>query len=141
MQITDKHGKVTFHTIYPGHYQGRTTHIHAKVHIGSHVSGHTLSGGHVAHTGQMLPPDAVNNEVYALSPYDRETATVVTHAEDRVWTEQHGSESQLKITMAGRRLGKGLIGTITLGVNPKLTPAAVGVSSGTGAAPGGPPGV
>lgn len=140
VQITDRHGRVTFHTIYPGHYQGRTTHIHAKVHIGSHVSAHTLSGGHVAHTGQMFPPDAVNTEVYARSPYDRETATIVTHAEDRVWTEQHGSESQLKVTQLGSRLGKGLNATITLGVNPKATPAAVGVSSTGGGGNGGPPG-
>ncbi len=30
--------------------------------------------------------DAVNAEVYKLSPYNAETAAVVTHAEDRVWT-------------------------------------------------------
>jgi protocatechuate 3,4-dioxygenase beta subunit len=125
VQFTDAHGRVHFTTIYPGHYAGRTTHIHAKVHIKSGDSDHTLSGGHVAHTGQMFPPDAVNTEVYKRSPYDTETATVVTHAEDRVWTEQHGSESQIRITKLGHRLSKGLAGHVTLAVNPSATPAAV----------------
>ena len=130
VQFTDKHGQVTFKSIYPGHYSGRTTHIHAKVHIGSHDQRHKLVGGHVSHTGQMFPPDAVNAEVYQLAPYDAETAAVVTHASDPVWTGQHGSESRLKITMAGSRLREGLIGTIVLGVNPKAVPAAVGGNAG-----------
>jgi len=32
-QVTDKDGVVEFTTIYPGWYQGRTTHIHVKVHL------------------------------------------------------------------------------------------------------------
>jgi len=35
VQFTDKHGQVSFKTLYPGHYAGRTAHIHAKVHIDS----------------------------------------------------------------------------------------------------------
>lgn len=140
VQFTDKHGQVTFQTIYPGHYSGRTTHIHAKVHIHSRDANGALTGGHVAHTGQMFPPDAVNAEVYKLSPYDTETAAIVTHAEDRVWTEQHGSESQLAIRMAGSRLSQGLIGSIVLGVDPGARPALIGVhSSGGSGGPGGPP--
>jgi protocatechuate 3,4-dioxygenase beta subunit len=125
VQITDKHGLATFKTIYPGHYAGRTTHIHAKVHINSGVDGRTLVGGHVSHIGQLFPPDAVNTEVYQLSAYRGDTAAVVTHAEDRVWTQQHGPDAQLKITHGGGRLSKGLIATITLAVNPKIVPAAV----------------
>jgi protocatechuate 3,4-dioxygenase beta subunit len=125
VQFTDKHGQVQFRTIYPGHYSGRTTHIHLKAHIHSADSDGKLTGGHVAHTGQMFPPDAVNTEVYKLSPYDTETATIVTHAEDRVWTTQHGSESQIRVTKLGNRLTKGLAGHITLAVNPSATPAII----------------
>jgi protocatechuate 3,4-dioxygenase beta subunit len=30
IQISDKDGAVQFDTIYPGHYPGRTNHIHSK---------------------------------------------------------------------------------------------------------------
>jgi protocatechuate 3,4-dioxygenase beta subunit len=131
VQFTDKNGLVTFKTIYPGHYAGRTTHIHAKVHISGGDYHGSLVGGHVSHIGQMFPPDAVNTEVYQLDPYTDDTVAVVTHAEDRVWTQQHGPDSQLKITRVGNRLSKGLIGTVTLAVNPKVVPAAVGGGGGT----------
>jgi hypothetical protein len=138
VQFTDKHGFVTFKSIFPGHYSGRTTHIHARIHIGSTDSGGNLTGGHIAHTGQMFPPDAVYGEVYRLSPYNAETATIVTHAEDRVWTDQHGSEAPLKIKKIGNRLSKGLTASVTLAVNPSATPALIGAtSSGTSSSPSG----
>jgi protocatechuate 3,4-dioxygenase beta subunit len=139
VQFTDKHGQVKFKTLFPGHYSGRTTHIHARVHISSSDDAGKLTGGHIAHTGQTFPPDAVNAEVYKLSPYDTETASVVTHAEDRVWSEQHGYESELKITKLGHRLTKGLAGSVTMAVNPHATPALIGATSGTGSGPGGTP--
>jgi protocatechuate 3,4-dioxygenase beta subunit len=135
VQFTDKHGRVVFKTIFPGHYQGRTTHIHLKVHVGSGDDKGKLVGGHVAHTGQMFTPDAINAGVYKLPPYNKETAAIVPHASDQVWTGQHGAEAQLRIAKAGNRIGKGLIGRVTVAVNPKATPAAVGVGGGTGGTP------
>jgi protocatechuate 3,4-dioxygenase beta subunit len=128
VQFTDKLGQVTFKTIYPGHYSGRTTHIHAKVHIGAQDADRTMTGGHVSHVGQMFPSDVVNAEVYKLAPYNTETAAVVTHAEDRVWTQQHGAESQLKLAKVGHRLAKGLTASVALAVNPREVPAAVGAT-------------
>jgi protocatechuate 3,4-dioxygenase beta subunit len=137
VQFTDKHGQVKFATIFPGHYSGRTTHIHAKVHVNSADSKGRLTGGHVAHTGQMFPPDAVYTEVYELSPYSTETATVVSHTQDRVWTQQHGDEAQLTMRKQGHRLAKGLVATVTLAVDPKATPALIGATSGGGTTTGG----
>jgi len=128
VQFTDTRGQVTFQTIYPGHYAGRTTHIHAKVHIGAHDADRTMTSGHVSHIGQLFSSDAVNGEVYKLAPYNTETAAIVTHAEDRVWTQQHGSESQLKLAKVGNRLSKGLTASIALAVDPRAVPAAVGAS-------------
>ena len=51
VQITDAAGVAEFRTIYPGHYSGRTTHIHLKAHIGGKAVGGTYAGGHVSHTG------------------------------------------------------------------------------------------
>src|SRR5881396_2615616 len=46
IQRTDAKGVATFRTVYPGWYQGRTVHIHVKVHV----------GGNVVHTGQLYFP-------------------------------------------------------------------------------------
>ena len=130
VQFTDKHGLAVFHSVYPGHYDGRTTHVHVKVHtVGAKDASGKLTGGHVAHTGDLFPPDAVNNAVYKLAQYTSDTAQILTHAQDRVYTSQHGSEALMKIVKVGNRLTKGLIGRITLGVDPSATPAAVGVHS------------
>ena len=43
IQRTNVRGIATFRTVYPGWYQGRTVHIHVKVHL----------KGNVVHTGQL----------------------------------------------------------------------------------------
>src|SRR5947199_6684787 len=54
IQRTDAKGTATFRTVYPGWYQGRTVHIHVKVHV----------AGTVAHTGQLYFPDTLTDAVY-----------------------------------------------------------------------------
>jgi hypothetical protein len=88
-----------------------------------------LTGGHVSHTGNLFPPDAVNNAVYRLAPYTADTAQILTHSQDRVYTDQHGGEAQMKVVKLGNSLTRGLIGRITLGVDPSATPAPIGVHS------------
>jgi protocatechuate 3,4-dioxygenase beta subunit len=137
VQLTDANGIAEFTSIYPGHYTGRATHIHVKVHIGGTNGGTTYSGGHVSHTGQLFFDDAVSSQVYALAPYTSDTAARVLDPTDGVYTEQGGPKSLLKLTRLGATAAGGFLGTITLGVNPASTPAAVGVSGGGG--PGGAP--
>jgi protocatechuate 3,4-dioxygenase beta subunit len=112
VQLTNAHGVAEFTTIYPGHYQGRTTHIHVKVH----------TGGHVSHTGQILFPDATTTQVYALAPYNQETTARTYNAQDRVYEQQGGP----RVTLHLRKRGDGYVGTITLVVDPTATPAKIG---------------
>lgn len=59
-QVTDADGIAEITTLYPGWYQGRTVHIHAKVHLDNTT----------ALTTQFFFEDAVSDEVYAQgSPY------------------------------------------------------------------------
>jgi protocatechuate 3,4-dioxygenase beta subunit len=127
VQITGADGVAEFESIYPGQYTGRDTHIHVKVHIGGASSGSGYSGGHVSHTGQLFFSDALSDKVYRLAPYTSGTAARTDHAEDQVWTQQDGAKSLLTLTPLGSKLADGFLGTITLGVNPAATPAAVGV--------------
>jgi protocatechuate 3,4-dioxygenase beta subunit len=127
VQLTDKNGLAEFVTIYPGHYQGRTTHIHAKVHVGGKVSGAAYSGGHVSHTGQLLFDDAISTQVYALAPYNAETVARTYNTQDHVYEDQGGSKVLLKLTKLGTTVSQGFSAAITLVVDPAATPAAVGV--------------
>ena len=116
VQLTNGRGIAEFVTIYPGFYQGRTTHIHVKVH----------TGGHVSHTGQLFFADAVSTKVYALAPYNTETVSRTTNATDGIYTGEGGSKSMLALTRLGTGIADGFLGAITLVVDPAATPAAVG---------------
>jgi protocatechuate 3,4-dioxygenase beta subunit len=101
IQKTNAQGIATFLTIYPGWYQGRTVHIHIKVHV----------GGNIVHTGQLYFPDAVTNTVYANAPYSSRPNRSVTNAQDSIY-RNGGSRSQLKLSKSG----PGYVGAITMGV-------------------------
>jgi protocatechuate 3,4-dioxygenase beta subunit len=58
-QVTNRRGIVEFTTIYPGWYQGRTVHIHAKVHLDRTT----------VLTTQLFFDEDVTDAVYARAPY------------------------------------------------------------------------
>ncbi|TIX73077.1 MAG: protocatechuate dioxygenase, partial [Mesorhizobium sp.] len=59
-QKTDESGIVSFATIYPGWYRGRTTHIHFKV----------FPDDRSVMTGQLFFPDALSDQIFStVSPY------------------------------------------------------------------------
>lgn len=60
-QFSDAQGVVTFETIYPGWYRGRTTHIHYKVFLNDRT----------VLTSQVFFPDALSEYVYEKSPVYR----------------------------------------------------------------------
>jgi protocatechuate 3,4-dioxygenase beta subunit len=124
IQFTDAAGYATLKTIYPGHYEGRATHIHVKVHVGGRRTKKSYRGGHVSHTGQLLFRESVNDAVYATAPYSTSTTPRTPNSQDRVFTEQDGSRSMPKL--AGS-VASGFTARIALGIDPSSTPAGVGM--------------
>jgi protocatechuate 3,4-dioxygenase beta subunit len=109
IQLTDDDGLASFKTIYPGQYPGRTTHIHLKVH----------TGGRASHTGQLFTTDRDDARVFALSPYNQNTAEITPRAADFIFREQGGSSSALALSPAGTDLARdGFTGRVALGVDP-----------------------
>ena len=88
--------------VYPGWYQGRTVHIHVKVHV----------GGNVVHTGQLYFPDSVTDRVFRRKPYSRRGKRTTRNANDFVFA-QGGRRSLLGL----RKVGSAYVGAITLGVS------------------------
>jgi protocatechuate 3,4-dioxygenase beta subunit len=102
-QITDASGAVTFATIYPGWYQGRTVHIHTKV---------RADGGDI-HTGQLFFDDAFTDEVYAAAePYASRNGDRLRNTEDNIF-QGGGDLSTLAVTEAS----EGYTSTLTMGVS------------------------
>jgi protocatechuate 3,4-dioxygenase beta subunit len=103
IQRTNAKGLASFRTVYPGWYQGRTVHIHVKVHV----------GGNVLHTGQLYFPDPVTDAVYKRTPYSARGARDVRNPNDSIY-RSGGSRSTLRV----KKNGAGLyIATITMGVH------------------------
>jgi protocatechuate 3,4-dioxygenase beta subunit len=101
IQRTDRNGLAVFQTVYPGWYQGRTVHIHVKVHV----------GGNVVHTGQLFFSDTLTDTVYKRSPYNRRPNRDVRNAQDTIY-QSGGRQSTLVV----RRKGSGYVGSLVMGV-------------------------
>jgi len=122
VQLTNRKGYATIRTIYPGHYTGRATHIHLKVHIGGRARGGMLRGGHVSHTGQLFFAESANSSVYALAPYSSDTDQRTLNSSDSIYSQAGGSSAEVSLKGTA---SSGFVGTIVLGVTPKATPASV----------------
>jgi protocatechuate 3,4-dioxygenase beta subunit len=59
VQTTDRAGRVTFHTIYPGWYDRRATHIHVRI----------FNGTRLKKTVELGFPDAISAAVYDSTLY------------------------------------------------------------------------
>jgi protocatechuate 3,4-dioxygenase beta subunit len=102
IQRTDATGLATFLTVYPGWYQGRTVHIHVKVHV----------GGRVVHTGQLFFPDTMTDAVYKKVPYSSRPNRTTRNAQDSIYING-GKLGMLKVVKSG----VGYVGTIAMGVH------------------------
>src|SRR5438034_9756957 len=103
IQRTDVKGLALFRTVYPGWYQGRTVHIHVKVHL----------GGNVVHTGQLYFPDAVTDAVYRRAPYSARPKRDVRNAGDAIY--RNGGKKSL---VSARKNAAGTyVATIVMGVH------------------------
>ena len=102
IQQTDRNGLARFRSVYPGWYQGRTVHIHVKVHV----------AGNVVHTGQLYFPDRMTDKVFRRKPYSRRPRRSTRNATDFVFA-QGGRRSLLGL----RKVGSAYVGSITMGVS------------------------
>ncbi len=98
-QPTGKDGIARFTTIYPGWYQGRTVHIHLKVHIDKES----------VLTSQLYFDEDVNSEVFATSPYDERTGRDTFNDADGIYD----ASGLVSVTQQD----DGYLGVINLGVN------------------------
>ncbi len=136
-QISDSNGKVTFTTIYPGWYSGRTIHIHFRVRT---YSGTSVLGNFVS---QIFFDEAINNTVMAQPAYARTAVRGTTNSNDMVY--QVANKERMLATTTGS-VTEGYAASLTVGVtlavpaaaSPSIAAGGVGsaVSGAAGIAPG-----
>lgn len=154
IQPTDSDDVVTFDTIFPGHYTGRTNHIHVLAHLNATINtaNNTLGTlGSIIHVGQIFFDSDLIDLAEATAPYTSNTQNVTTNAEDMILAQEAAdSDPMLEYVLIDDDVSSGLFGWIFIGVDSSydftnITAAATLTADGgeegesSGFAPGGPP--
>jgi len=98
-QVTNGEGIAVITTIYPGWYQGRTVHIHAKVQLTDAK----------ALTTQLYLDDKLTDEVYAKAPYSSHQGRRTLNGDDNIYR----SDTTLTVS----KEADGYLGLITMGIS------------------------
>jgi protocatechuate 3,4-dioxygenase beta subunit len=89
IQKTDSDGVVTFDTLFPGHYDSRTTHYHNIAHFhAERLPNNTIAGGRVSHVAQIFWDQDIINAVESTYPYSTNNIPITPNAEDRWWARR-----------------------------------------------------
>jgi protocatechuate 3,4-dioxygenase beta subunit len=95
-QVTDANGQVTFKTIVPGWYAGRTTHIHLRVRSSYSEASSTSDG---TNTTQLFFPQALTDTLdTAVAPYSSEGKNPTTNATDHVYSGEENGANTLALS-------------------------------------------
>ncbi|MER7220857.1 MULTISPECIES: intradiol ring-cleavage dioxygenase [Streptomyces] len=132
IQMTDHLGFVTFRTVFPGWYAGRAVHVHTKVHTGGSRTADGYTGGRTCHTGQFYFSEDSVKATAGIAPYSANTITRVTLDEDFLYPKTGAQGGLLELAYDKKHIERGVIGYITMAVDPSAT------NDGEGAPGGGP---
>ncbi len=110
IQTTGSNGQATFTSLYPGWYQGRTTHTHLKVRFGATTY----------ITSQLFFPQDLTNTIYTTrTPYSTRGVGQVTNANDNIYLQTPNRERMMTtVTEDGNG---GYVATIVIGVQGLVT--------------------
>ncbi|ORY12234.1 extracellular dioxygenase, partial [Clohesyomyces aquaticus] len=119
IQPSDEKGVVTFDTLFPGHYTGRTTHIHVLSHMNASVlTNNTVSGGSISHVGQLFFDQSLISVVETVEPYVSNTQELTTNAEDNIMSgESADVDPVVEYVYLGDDVTEGLFGWIAFGID------------------------
>jgi len=118
---TDRHGHVAFRTVFPGWYRGRCVHIHVKVHVNGEWTDAGYEGGTTCHTGQFFFDEESVLASAVLEPYVSNAAERTTLDEDTIYDGSGTQGGLLRLRYRKDDIGKGVRGSITVGVDPEAT--------------------
>jgi protocatechuate 3,4-dioxygenase beta subunit len=110
-QLTDAKGQVTFNTVIPGWYQGRTTHIHLRVRSTYNSASSTSDGSNT--TQLFFDQTFVDTLDTTVAPYNAEGKNNTTNAIDHVFTGETKGANLL--SLVGNDTS-GYVASVTIGI-------------------------
>jgi protocatechuate 3,4-dioxygenase beta subunit len=144
VQPVNSDGIATFDTLMPGHYDGRTTHIHAIVYLGAtKAANNTITGGRAAHIGQIYFDQGLIGEVNTKVPYNKITMKVLPNLQDTLFRMGATRDDPIvRYSLVGNKIEDGLYAWIRFGINSannlRVSPAAYWTEKGGVMNPTGP---
>ncbi|KAK4247911.1 Intradiol ring-cleavage dioxygenase [Corynascus novoguineensis] len=144
VQPVDDHGVASFDSLFPGHYEGRATHIHAIVYLGAtQGANNTITGGRAAHVGQIYFDQTLITEADKVTPYNTNRMVVVPNQNDFLFRMgANGDDPIVRYALVGENLEDGLFAWIRFGINQAanlpVNPAAFWTENGGVMNPTGP---
>lgn len=129
---TDVDGVVTFTSVFPGHYTGRTTHIHVLgSYNGTVLKNNTYSGGVGAHVGQLFFDQALIWEVEATGAYATNTQDITRNVNDMIYNQSAatGFDPIMEYTLLGDTVEDGIFAWISVGVDMTLAKSVSAAST------------
>ncbi|MFD7919796.1 intradiol ring-cleavage dioxygenase [Streptomyces sp. NPDC059740] len=130
IQMTDHEGFVTFRTVFPGWYTGRAVHVHTKVHTGGSRTSAGYTGGQTCHTGQFYFTEAAVQATAGIAPYSANTVSRVPLDEDGIYPGTGTAGGLLSLAYSPRHVEDGVVGHITMAVDPAATNDGEGMPGG-----------
>ncbi|CAF0948288.1 unnamed protein product [Adineta ricciae] len=132
--LTDVNGLVTFDTIYPGWYIGRSIHIHVKVHLGGTYVNESsyYSGAKYVHTGQLFFNDSFSDLVNQQAPYTNHTGSRTLNSQDGIYASTNGyTLMAVQYVNSNNGFSSGLTTAVTLAVQGLSSATTTTVASTT----------
>ncbi|KAI0908122.1 aromatic compound dioxygenase [Ustulina deusta] len=122
-QQTDVDGAISFDTIYPGHYSGRTQHVHVMVHPDATArENQTILDDTASHVGQIYFDQDLSDLVETQTPYSTNTQSVTTNAEDSIIDASLATgDAIVEYVMLGEAVADGVLAWISFGINTTQT--------------------
>ncbi|KAK8035523.1 hypothetical protein PG993_010518 [Apiospora rasikravindrae] len=122
-QQTDASGAAQFETLYPGHYSGRTQHVHVAVHPeATPRANQTILEATVSHVGQLYFDQDLSNQVEKLAPYSTNPQPVTDNDKDELLlVDLETTDPIVEYVMLGDQVEDGVLAWFSFGVNMTAT--------------------
>lgn len=121
VQTTDADGVAQFISIVPGHYTGRTNHIHILAHTeGTYevLPNNTITGGtRSAHVGQLYFDQDLISQVTSVAPYSTNTQVQTTNVQDSIMAIEGDWDPIVEYVLLGDSITDGVFAWISIGIN------------------------
>jgi hypothetical protein len=96
-------------------------HIHTKVHVNGTWTDAGYEGGTTCHTGQLFFDEESVLASAEVEPYSTNTTTRTTLDEDTIYPGNGTEGGLLKLKYKKGAIARGVVATLTMGVDPEAT--------------------